>query len=122
MLFTSLLLFFPISPCLILSLACDVGLIEPGAQPFAVKTRLMESTWLTDKPTENKLSENCGLFINFSAMCGTTLTPPGARRFIFTVLKIRFRLCIYLFLLMYSFVVGEASHWFQSVPWNKSNS
>lgn len=51
-LFTSLHLFLPFSPSLFPSLASDVRVIELGAQPLAVRSQLMESTWLTDKPTE----------------------------------------------------------------------
>lgn len=74
--------------------ASDVRLIKLGAQPLAVRAQLMESTWLTDKPTENKLSESCRPFINLPAMCGTALTPPNAicgGCFIFGMLKLHFK-------------------------------
>ncbi len=93
-LFASLRLFLPLSPFLFLSPASDVRLIELGAQPLAVRSELMESTWLTDKPAENKLSESHGPFINHPAMCGTALTPPNAISggcFIFSMLKLRFK-------------------------------
>lgn len=84
--------------------ASDVRLIEPRAQPHAVRSGLMESTWLTDKPTENKLSESRGPFIYLLATCGTALTPPNAiseRCFIFTVLKLRFNFFLFI---MYIFL------------------
>lgn len=84
----------PISPSRFLSLASDVRPIELGAQPLAVRSQLMESTWLTDKPTENKLSESCRPFINLAAVCGTALTPPNAISggcFIFSMLKLHFK-------------------------------
>lgn len=44
--------------------ATDARLIKLGAQPLTVRSRLMESTRLTDKPSKNKLSDICGLFID----------------------------------------------------------
>lgn len=74
-------------------------LIKRGAQPPAVRSRLMESTWLTDKPAENKLSGSCRPLINPAWHVWHCLDPSShhiRRRFYLQCADVMFQLFLFI--------------------------